>query len=31
MKGLRLLQKHGAEYNVLTTVNRINADYPLES
>ena len=30
MKGLRLLQKHGVEYNVLTTVNRINADYPLE-
>ncbi|MGO9266873.1 MAG: anaerobic sulfatase maturase [Candidatus Binataceae bacterium] len=30
MRGLRLLQKHGVEYNVLTTVNRINADYPLE-
>ncbi|WP_243684457.1 anaerobic sulfatase maturase [Methanosarcina barkeri] len=30
MKGLRLLQKHGVEYNVLTTVNRANADYPLE-
>jgi len=30
MKGLRLLQKHGVEYNVLTTVNRINADHPLE-
>lgn len=30
MKGLRLLQKHGVEYNVLTTVNRSNADYPLE-
>ena len=30
MKGLRLLQKHGVEYNILTTVNRINADYPLE-
>ncbi|NLO31036.1 MAG: anaerobic sulfatase maturase [Methanosarcina mazei] len=30
MKGLRLLQKHGLEYNVLTTVNRVNADYPLE-
>lgn len=28
--GLRLLQKHGVEYNVLTTVNRVNADYPLE-
>ncbi len=30
MKGLRLLQKHEVEYNVLTTVNRTNADYPLE-
>jgi uncharacterized protein len=30
MKGLRLLQKHDVEYNILTTVNRINADYPLE-
>ncbi|AKB12167.1 Putative arylsulfatase regulatory protein [Methanosarcina thermophila TM-1] len=30
MRGLRLLQKHGVEYNVLTTVNRINADHPLE-
>ena len=30
MRGLRLLQKHGVEYNVLTTVNRVNADYPLD-
>ena len=30
MRGLRLLQKHTVEYNVLTTVNRINADYPFE-
>jgi uncharacterized protein len=30
MRGLRLLQKHGVEYNVLTTVNRINGDHPLE-
>jgi uncharacterized protein len=30
MRGLRLLQKHGVEYNLLTTVNRVNADYPLE-
>jgi len=30
MRGLRLLQKHEIEINVLTTVNRINADYPLE-
>lgn len=30
MRGLRLLQKHGVEYNVLVTVNRINADHPRE-
>ena len=30
LRGVRLLQKHGVEYNVLTTVNRVNADYPLE-
>jgi uncharacterized protein len=30
MRGLRLLQKHGVEFNVLTTVNRVNSDYPLE-
>jgi uncharacterized protein len=30
MRGLRLLQKHGVEYNLLTTVNRVNGDYPLE-
>ncbi len=30
MRGLRLLQKHNVDYNVLTTVNRINADYPRE-
>jgi anaerobic sulfatase-maturating enzyme len=30
MRGLRLLQKHGIDFNVLTTVNRVNADYPLE-
>ena len=30
MRGLRLLQKHGVEINVLVTVNRINAQYPLE-
>ncbi len=30
MRGLRLLQKHGVEYNILATVNRINADHPLE-
>jgi uncharacterized protein len=30
MRGLRLMQRHGVEYNVLTTVNRVNADHPLE-
>ena len=30
MQGLRLLQKHGVEYNILTSVNRVNADHPLE-
>jgi uncharacterized protein len=30
MRGLRLLQKHGVEYNVLATVNASNADRPLE-
>jgi uncharacterized protein len=30
MRGLRLLQAHKVPYNVLTTVNRLNGDYPLE-
>ena len=30
MRGLRLLQRHGVEYNVLTTVNAVNGDFPLE-
>jgi uncharacterized protein len=30
MRGLRLLQKHGVEYNVLVTVNRTNVKNPLE-
>jgi uncharacterized protein len=30
MRGLRLLQKHRVEFNVLTTVNRVNADRPVE-
>jgi uncharacterized protein len=30
MRGLRLLQKHGVEYNILTTVNRVNGDHPLD-
>jgi uncharacterized protein len=29
MRGLRLLQRHGVEHNVLTTVNRLNGDHPL--
>ena len=29
MRGLRLLQKHGVEYNIRTTVNRVNDDHPL--
>jgi uncharacterized protein len=30
MRGLRLLQRHGVETNVLVTVNRTNAESPLE-
>ncbi len=30
MRGLRMLQKHGVEYNILTTVNRVNGEYPVE-
>jgi uncharacterized protein len=30
MSGVRLLQKHKVDFNVLTTVNRANADHPLE-
>jgi uncharacterized protein len=30
MRGLRLLQRHGVQCNVLTTVNRVNGDHPLE-
>jgi uncharacterized protein len=30
MRGLRILQKHDVEYNILTTVNRVNGDHPLE-
>ncbi len=30
MKGLRLLQKHRVEYNVLVTINNVNANHPLE-
>ena len=28
--GIRLLQEHGVDYNILTTVNAANADHPLE-
>jgi uncharacterized protein len=30
MRGVRLLQKHGVEFNVLTTVHKKNADHPLD-
>jgi uncharacterized protein len=30
MHGLRLLQKHGVEHNILVAVNRVNAEHPLE-
>lgn len=30
MQGVRLLQKHGVDHNILVAVNRVNADYPLE-
>ncbi len=30
MRGLRLLQKHEVEYNILVTVNRLTGDYPKE-
>ena len=30
MRSLRLLQKHGVEYNILTTVNRVNNNHLLE-
>ncbi len=30
MRGVRLLQKHGVEFNVLTTVNAANGDHPVE-
>lgn len=30
MQGINLLQKHGVEYNILTTVHAANADHPLE-
>jgi uncharacterized protein len=30
MRGLRLLQKYGVEYNILVTVNRLTADHPKE-
>jgi uncharacterized protein len=30
MQSIRLMQEFGVEFNILATVNRINADYPLE-
>ena len=30
MRGIRLLNKHGVEWNALAVVNDFNADYPLE-
>ena len=30
MRGLELLQKHGVEYNALTTLHHANADHPVE-
>ena len=30
MRGIRLLQKHGVEWNAMATVNHLNADYPTE-
>lgn len=30
MKGLKLLKRHGVEFNVLAVVNNINVEYPLE-
>lgn len=31
MAGLRMLKKHGVDYNILATVNHTNAAYPLET
>lgn len=30
MRGIRLLQKHGVEWNAMATVNHLNADHPVE-
>lgn len=30
MKGIELLQKHDVEFNIMATVNNVNADHPLE-
>jgi uncharacterized protein len=30
MRGIRILQKHGVDFNILTTVNQVNGDHPLE-
>ncbi|MDH7569987.1 MAG: anaerobic sulfatase maturase, partial [Armatimonadota bacterium] len=30
MRGLRLMQEHGVEFNILCVVNRVNAQHPVE-
>ena len=30
MRGIRLLQQHGVEWNAMATVNHLNADYPVK-
>lgn len=30
IKGIKLMQKHEVEFNILATVNRVNAEHPLE-
>ncbi len=30
MQAIRLMQNHGVDFNILATVNRLNADHPLE-
>jgi uncharacterized protein len=30
MRAISLMQKHGVEFNILATINRINADHPIE-
>jgi uncharacterized protein len=30
LHAIRLMQKHGVDFNILATVNKLNADYPVE-